>query len=229
MVISVVLMFSSLGILLDIKGKTKEGLKSRKDFVDLNIRHELHPEERANGKYFLPSASYNLTTDEKKEICKCLRGARVPTGYSSNIKNLVSMKDLKLVGMKSHDCHVMMTQMLPIAIRGVKPDYVKLAVTRLCHFFNTIAQKVIDPTKLAALQVEIAETLSMLEMVFPCSLFDMMVHLLGHIVDEIMILGLMYLQQMYLFERYMGILKGYVRNQAHPEACMIQGYHTEEI
>ena len=40
---------SILGILLDIKGKTKEGLKSRKDFVDLNIRHELHPEERAKG------------------------------------------------------------------------------------------------------------------------------------------------------------------------------------
>src|SRR6266498_5675870 len=38
---------SILGILLDIKGKTKEGLKSRKDFVDLNIRHELHPGERA--------------------------------------------------------------------------------------------------------------------------------------------------------------------------------------
>src|SRR5438128_1547863 len=130
-----------------IKGKTKEGLKSRKDFVDLNIRHELHPEERANGKYYLLAASYNLTNDEKKAICKCLRGVRVPTGYSSNIKNLVSMKDLKIVSMKSHDCHVMMTQMLPIAIRCIKPDYVKLAVTRLCHFFNAIAYKVIDPTQ----------------------------------------------------------------------------------
>src|SRR6266508_3833023 len=59
---------SILGILLDIKGKTKEGLKSRTDFVDVTIRHELHPEERANGKYSLPAASYNLTTDEKKAI-----------------------------------------------------------------------------------------------------------------------------------------------------------------
>src|SRR6266542_2961042 len=58
-----------LGILLDIKGKTKEGIKSRKDFMDLNIRHELHPEERANEKYYLPAASYNLTIDKKKEIC----------------------------------------------------------------------------------------------------------------------------------------------------------------
>ena len=79
----------------------------------------------------------------------------------------------------------------------------------------------IDPTKLAALQVEIAETLSMLEMVFPSSLFDMMVHLLGHIMDEIMILGPVYLHQMYLFEQYMGILKGYIRNRAHLEAFMI--------
>src|SRR5438034_1830090 len=141
---------SILGILLDIKSKTKEGLKSCKDFVDLNIRHELHPEGRANGEYYLLVASYNLTTDEKKVICKCLRGVRVPTAYSSNIKNLVSMKDLKLVGMKSHDYHVMMTQMLPIAIRCTKSDYVKLEVTWLCHFFNTIAHKVIDPAELSA-------------------------------------------------------------------------------
>src|SRR6266540_661832 len=157
---------------------------------------------------------------------------QVPTwceGYSSNIKNLVSMKDLKLVGMKSHDCHVMMTQMLPIAIRRIKPDYVKLAVTLLCYFFNTIAHKVIDPAELSALNIEIAEMLCLLEMVFPLSLFDMMVHLLGHMVDEIKILDPVFLHKMYPFEQYMAVLKRYVRNRANPEGCMIQGYHTEEV
>src|SRR6266540_1539168 len=157
---------------------------------------------------------------------------QVPTwceGYSSNIKNLVSMKDLKLVDMKSHDCHVMMTQMLPIAIRCIKPDYVKLSVTRLCHFFNTIVHKVIDEVELSALNIEIAEILCLLEMVFPLSLFDMMVHLLDHIVEEIKILGPVFLHQMYPFERYMAVLKHYVRNCASPEGCMIQGYHTEEV
>src|SRR6266540_4917161 len=96
---------------------------------------------------------------KKKALCKCLCGVRVPMGYLSNIKNLVSIKDLKLVGMKSHDCHVMMTHMLPIAIRCIKPDYVKLAVTRLCHFFNAIAHKMIDPAELSALNIEIAKTL----------------------------------------------------------------------
>src|SRR6266542_48463 len=191
---------SILAILLDLPGTKKDGIKSRKDFVQLGIRHELHPQEREDGKVYLPPASYNLTTEEKRAMCKCLCGVRVPTGYSSNIKNLVSMKDLKLVSMTSHDCHVMMTQMLPIAIRCIKPDYVKLAVTRLCHFFNAIAHKVIDPAELSALNIEIAETLCLLEMVFPLSLFDMMVHLLGHLVDEIKILGPVFLHQMYPFE-----------------------------
>src|SRR6266498_2471003 len=110
------------------------------------------------------------------------------------------MKDLNLVGMKSNDCHVMITQLLPIAIRCIKPDYVKLAVTRLCHFFNTIAHKVIDPPELSALNIEIAETLSLLEMVLPLSLFDMMVYHLGHIIEEIKILGPVFLHQMYPFE-----------------------------
>src|SRR6266542_3683414 len=34
---------------------------------------------------------------------------------------------------------------------------------------------------------------------------------------------------MYPFERYMVVLKCYVRNCANPEGCMIQGYHTEEV
>src|SRR6266542_1098479 len=133
------------------------------------------------------------------------------------------MKDLKLVGMKSHDCHVMMTQMLPIAIRCIKPDYIKLAVTWLCHFFNAIAHKVIDPAELSALNIEIAETLCLLKMVFPLFLFDIMVHLLGHIVDEIKIPAPLFLYQMYPFERYMAVLKRYVQNRANPEGCMIRG------
>ncbi|XP_042406169.1 uncharacterized protein LOC121996309 [Zingiber officinale] len=40
------------------------------------------------------------------------------------------MKDLKLVGLKSHDCHTLMQQLLPIAVRGVLPKHVKNAITR---------------------------------------------------------------------------------------------------
>ena len=34
---------STIGVLLDIKTKTKDGLKSRMDLVNLGIRHDIHP------------------------------------------------------------------------------------------------------------------------------------------------------------------------------------------
>ncbi|XP_031120919.1 uncharacterized protein LOC116024158 [Ipomoea triloba] len=102
---------SIIGTLLNIQGKTKDGVKARKDMV--------------------------------------------LSGYSSNIKKLVSMKDLKLIGMKSHDCHVLMQHMLPIAIRDILPKHVRVAITKLCFFFNAISNKVIDLDVLDDLQADV--------------------------------------------------------------------------
>jgi hypothetical protein len=41
--------FESTMGLLGLTGKVKDGLKSRKDLVDLKIRQELHPQARPNG------------------------------------------------------------------------------------------------------------------------------------------------------------------------------------
>jgi hypothetical protein len=99
---------STMGF-LGLTGKVKDGLKSRKDLVDPKIRQELHPQPRPNGKQYLPPASFNLTQHERLAICKCLRGLKVPTGFSSHIRSLVSLKDMTLTGCNSHDCHVMIS------------------------------------------------------------------------------------------------------------------------
>jgi len=62
----------------------------------------------------------------------------VPTDFSSNIKSLVSMKDLTLTSFNTHDCHVMHTVFLPIVIRAIGPEYVKMVITRMSYFFNCI-------------------------------------------------------------------------------------------
>jgi hypothetical protein len=96
---------STISLLLDIAGKTKDGCNTHKDLQVLRIREELHLQERPNGKVYLSSASYTLTNEEKRAIFKCLCGIRVPTGFSTNIKNLVSMSELKVSGYSTHDCH----------------------------------------------------------------------------------------------------------------------------
>jgi hypothetical protein len=95
-------------------------LNSHQDLVAMKIREDLHPVDKGNGRYELPLASYNLTHDEKKAMCESLQGTRVPSRFSSNIRKLVSMKDLSLCGYNYHDCHVLLTVFLPITIRAIK-------------------------------------------------------------------------------------------------------------
>ena len=220
---------NTIGLLLETSSKTKDTLKSRQDLVAMEIRKDLHPIEKGNGRYELPPASYNLTHDEKKAMCESLRGIRVPSRFSSNIKKLVSMKDLSLCRYNCHDCHVLLTVFLPIAIRAIKPVYVKMVITRLCYFFNKISQKVINEDELNDLQEFIGETMAQLEMCFPPGYFDITEHLMIHMVDQIRALGPLYLYEMWTYEHFMSILNLYVLNRAYPEGSMIEGYSTEEV
>jgi len=68
----------------------------------------------------------------------------------------VSVSDLKLVGLKSHDCHVLMQQLLLVAIHGILPEKVRVSITRMCFVFNAIYCKVIDLTRLDELENESA-------------------------------------------------------------------------
>ena len=56
-----------------------------------------------------------------------------------------------------------------------------------------------------------------------------MTHLLVHLVDEIAILGPIFLHNMFPFERFMGVLKKYVHNRARPEGSISKGYGTKEV
>jgi hypothetical protein len=66
-------------------------------------------------------------------------------------------------------------------------------------------------------------------MCFPPSFFDMMVHYMIHLADQIFVLGPSYMHYMYLYERHMVVMKSYVCNRAHPEGSMIEGYTTKEV
>ncbi|XP_057790299.1 uncharacterized protein LOC131007156 [Salvia miltiorrhiza] len=218
---------SLIGTLLDIPGKTKDGVAARMDLVHMGVRNELAPTV-VGKKTCLPPACYTLTKEEKRKVCTSFLGMKFPDGYSSNISKLVSMKDLKLSGLKSHDCYVLMQQLLPIAIRGVLPKHVRIAITRLCHFFNDICNKEIDVPRLEVIQKDIVTTLCLLEKYFTPSFFDIMVHLTVHLVREVKLCGPVWYRWMYPFERYMKILKGYVRNRHQPEGCIAESYIVEE-
>ena len=77
------------------------------------------------------------------------------------------MKDLTLTSFNAHDCHVMLTVFLPIVIRAIVPEYVKMVITRLAYFFNWTTQKVINEAEPPGMKQFIAETICQVEMGFP--------------------------------------------------------------
>jgi Domain of unknown function (DUF4218) len=219
---------SIVGTLLNIPQKSKDGLQARMDLAHFGIRDELQAKTQGE-KTVLPAACHTLTKDEKDKFCETLYNIRAPQGYCSNFSSLVSRKERKLLGMKSHDYHMLMQQFLPIAIRSILPEPTRYALIRFCFFFKSICSKEITVEELDKLQEELCVTLCLLEKYFPPSFFDIMIHLTVHLTREVKLCGPIFFRWMYPFERFMKVIKGHVRNRTRPEGCIAEENIAEEL
>ncbi|XP_058746586.1 uncharacterized protein LOC131619515 [Vicia villosa] len=217
-----------VGTLLDIMGKTKDHIKARYDLQEMGIREKLHPREIGGGRSEFAKACFSMTPHEKSIFCGVIKAAKLPDGTASNISKCVQVGDRKISGYKSHDAHFMLHYLLQIAVRSTMPKEVATPLIRLGSFFRSLCQKVIQVEDLDYLENEIAEILCQLEMIFPPSFFDIMVHLPIHLVNEVRLGGPVQFRWMYPTERYLCKLKNYVRNRAYPEGSIAKGYLAEE-
>ena len=119
-------------------GKPKDTFEARQDLCCLRERDNLHLETTDDGRYYLRPASYTLSK-EKEIMFECLNNIKVPSGFSSNIKGIINVPEKKFYNLKSHDYHVLMTQLLLVALRGILPPNVHLATVKLCAFLNAIS------------------------------------------------------------------------------------------
>src|SRR3954471_3082674 len=214
---------------LAVYGKTKDTPEAREDQQIMKDPKNMHTHNKTDKGRHLSRASYALTKAEKEIFFEVLYSIKLPSGFSSNIKGIINMAEKKFQNLKSHNCHMIMTQLLPIALRGLLPDNVRVPIVKLCAFLNAISQKIINHEDLPRLQNDVVQCLVSFELVLPPSFFNIMTHLLVHLVEEISILGPVFLHNMFPFERFMGVLKKYVHNRARPEGSISKGYGTEEV
>ena len=191
-----------LWTLLGVIGKTKDNLNARRDLQEMNIRRPLHPQTRGSGKEYLPPAKFTLSKDDKQIFCKVLKRVKVPDGYASNISRCVHMKERSIWGLKSHDSHILMQQLLPLAIRKSMPKNVVEPLIELSNFFRQLCSKVNTAADLEYIQDRIVVSLCHLEKIFPPAFFDIMEHLPVHLAEEALIAGPVQFRWMYPIERY---------------------------
>ncbi|XP_060208655.1 uncharacterized protein LOC132636024 isoform X1 [Lycium barbarum] len=176
-----------LGTILNVKGKTKDTLNTRLDLQAMSIRKDLHPIKNGD-KYELPPACYTLSPEEKQKFFNFLKNLKVPDGFSSNISQCVNLKDRKISGLKSHDCHVILQHLLPLAIRGMLCKSVSEPLIELSLFFKVLGAKCLSVDVLEQIEAQIPLTLCKLEKVFPPAFFDVMVHLAIHLPNDLRLL-----------------------------------------
>ncbi|XP_059663674.1 uncharacterized protein LOC132309374 [Cornus florida] len=128
--------------------KGKDGLKTRLDLQDMGVRLLLHPQERGSNKFYLPPASFTLSSLEKSTLCRVLKNVKVPDGYAFNISRCVKLKERTISGLKSHDCHILMQQLLAIAIRRILPKNVCSVLVELSNFYRELCSKTFRPEDL---------------------------------------------------------------------------------
>jgi hypothetical protein len=120
-------------------------------------------------------------------------------------------------------------QMIAIGIQNMLPINVREAKMNFCFFFNATGQKLLSKKALESLEKRNYEISCFPEMYFPPAFFNISVHFTTHFIKEIELLDPVFLHQMYAYERFNGILKSFVRNQAYPEGNIVKRYYTEEV
>ena len=109
-----------------------------------------------------------MSTEDKTNFLKVLQDVRVPDGYASNISRCVKLGDRTILSLKSHDSHVLMQQLLPIALRGSNlPRNVVTPLVGMCTIFREICSTTLDPEDLNQLESGVIVTLCHMEKVFP--------------------------------------------------------------
>lgn len=149
----------------------------------------------------MPAACHTMSPEEKEKFCLFLKDVKVPDGFSSNLSRCVQPKERKVIGMKSHDYHVLMKQLVTVAIRGLLPQNLCEALTKLSDFFRELCSKVLSTEDLERLESQIALTLCKLEMIFPPSFLDVMEHLPIHLASEAKLAGPVHYHWNYFVER----------------------------
>jgi len=116
----------------------KDSPTIRADMQARNIRPHLHVQAvgRDQDKFYMPDATYVLSIEDKAKVMRILKSLRTPTHYVGALHTKISKG--KLSGLKSHDFHVLLQQILPLCFRRISNKAFAGAVIRLSRVVRKI-------------------------------------------------------------------------------------------
>jgi hypothetical protein len=104
----------------------------RRDMEAVGKFRHLHLQEIAGtNNFYQPKAPYVFTDQEKQEFLTLVSGTRVPSGCRH-------AGESRLAGLKSHDHHCLLQQILPKTVRNMLDRGVRETIIKVGHLFQLI-------------------------------------------------------------------------------------------
>jgi hypothetical protein len=112
-----------------------------------------------------------------------------------------SIQPKKIIGLNSYGNHILLQDLVPLAVRRVLPNEVSSVLIWLTNFFKKMYSPVLRISDMERLQSEIAEILSHPKTIFPPSFFTVNVHLMVHLLAQARMVGPVYFHSIWPVER----------------------------
>jgi hypothetical protein len=143
-----------------------------------------------------------------------MKWLKLPNGYDAGLRRSVNMVTGKLIGLKSHDYHIIMERLMSVMFWGYFDDVMWMVLAGLSYFYRQLCAKEIMVEMMQKLEKEISVLLCKMEKFFPPGFFNPMQYLLIHLPYEDKVGGPIQYRWMYHIERALRYLKLMVGNRA---------------
>nr|GEW45540.1 hypothetical protein [Tanacetum cinerariifolium] len=134
----------------------------------LRIRHTMRMKRTFNEYWPTLQLKHNLDVMYiEKNVLESLLGVRLPDGFGSSFKKKVTVDDNNIMGMKSHDSHIMMQRFLPYGAQQYLPKDISPAIIELCLFFKQIYARKLMQRDMEKAKEQLINIMCSLEQIFP--------------------------------------------------------------
>ena len=110
-------------------------------------------------------------------VYQWIKSAHFLDGYASNISKLMNLEDDRLYGIKSHDCHVFIQTLIPLAYYDYCKKQIWDTLTKINHFFRDIWSNKMHIQHMKKLEMNIVQTTCKFEIILSSSFFNLIEHL----------------------------------------------------
>ena len=184
-----------------IPNKTNDNVKARLDQAEICSRPSLKLVRKSNGKWDKPRAPFCIEDkSDKITILQWFQDLKFPDAYAANIRRGVNLLQRKILGLKSHDYHIFVERLLPVAFRGFLSEHIWHSLAELSFFYRQLCSKELSKDVVCSLECNVPVLLCKLEKIFPPGFFNPMQHLIIHLPYEAWLGGPFQARWMYPYE-----------------------------